>query len=188
VRQGDCPQKISHGTPINQSISSAYYCDVLRKMRKNVRRFAPKFGHKRTGSSITSRQHTVLHFVFHQGIFNEKQNYCHLLLTLLFLFFQMKIKLKGRQFDTIEVIEAKLQEVLNTLTEHDFQSASTNSRSAENVDTVTFLIVIVILRTKIECICRLFLCISQFNYFLNSCGSFPHELQSTDVRCYATAC
>jgi hypothetical protein len=33
------------------------------------------------------------------------------------------IKLKGRHFDTTEVIEAESQAVLNTLTEHDFQDA-----------------------------------------------------------------
>jgi hypothetical protein len=32
----------------------------------------------------------------------------------------LNIKLKGRHFDTIEVLEAELQAVLNTLTEHDF--------------------------------------------------------------------
>jgi hypothetical protein len=40
-----------------------------------------------------------------------------------FLFPQLKLKLKGRCFDAIEVIEAELQAVLNTLTEHDFQDA-----------------------------------------------------------------
>jgi hypothetical protein len=35
----------------------------------------------------------------------------------------LKIKPKGRRFDTIEVIEAESQGVLNTLTEHDFQDA-----------------------------------------------------------------
>jgi hypothetical protein len=35
----------------------------------------------------------------------------------------LKIKLKGRHFDTTEVIEAESQAVLNTLTEHDFQNA-----------------------------------------------------------------
>jgi hypothetical protein len=35
----------------------------------------------------------------------------------------LKIKLKGHHFDTIEVIDAELQAVLNTLTEHDFQDA-----------------------------------------------------------------
>jgi hypothetical protein len=33
----------------------------------------------------------------------------------------LKIKLKGHNFDTTEVIEADLQAVLNTLTEHDFR-------------------------------------------------------------------
>jgi hypothetical protein len=41
----------------------------------------------------------------------------------IFLFPQLKKKLKGRHFDTIEVIEAELQTVLNTLTEHDFLDA-----------------------------------------------------------------
>jgi hypothetical protein len=35
----------------------------------------------------------------------------------------LKIKPKGRHFDTTEVIEAELQATLNTLTEHDFQDA-----------------------------------------------------------------
>jgi hypothetical protein len=35
----------------------------------------------------------------------------------------LKIKLFGHYFDTVEVIEAELQSVLNTLTEHDFQDA-----------------------------------------------------------------
>jgi hypothetical protein len=40
-----------------------------------------------------------------------------------FLFPQLKIKLKGRHFDTVEVIDAESQAVLNTLTEPDFQDA-----------------------------------------------------------------
>jgi hypothetical protein len=45
---------------------------------------------------------------------------------------QHKIKLKGRLFDTNEVIEAESQVVLNVLTEHDFQDAFKNGRSAGN--------------------------------------------------------
>jgi hypothetical protein len=45
---------------------------------------------------------------------------------------RVKIKLKGRRFDTIEVMEAGSQTVLNTLTEHDFQDAFKNGRSAGN--------------------------------------------------------
>jgi hypothetical protein len=35
----------------------------------------------------------------------------------------LKIKLKDRRFDIIEVIEAESQAVLNTFTDHDFQDA-----------------------------------------------------------------
>jgi hypothetical protein len=35
----------------------------------------------------------------------------------------MKIKLKGRRFDTIEEIQAKSQKVLKTLTQKDFQDS-----------------------------------------------------------------
>jgi hypothetical protein len=40
-----------------------------------------------------------------------------------FLFPKMKLKLKGRQFNTTEDIQAKTQKVLDTLTEKDFQEA-----------------------------------------------------------------
>jgi hypothetical protein len=42
------------------------------------------------------------------------------------------MKLKGCHFDTIEVIETESQAVLNALTEHDFQDALKNGRSAGN--------------------------------------------------------
>jgi hypothetical protein len=38
-----------------------------------------------------------------------------------FLFPKMKLKLKGRRFDTIEEIQAESQRVLDTLTEKEFQ-------------------------------------------------------------------
>jgi hypothetical protein len=38
-----------------------------------------------------------------------------------FLFPKMKLRLKGRRFDTIEEIQAESQEVLNTLTLKNFQ-------------------------------------------------------------------
>jgi hypothetical protein len=45
----------------------------------------------------------------------------------------LKIKLKNRHFDTIDVIKAELQTVLNTLTEHNFKHAfKKNGRSAGN--------------------------------------------------------
>jgi hypothetical protein len=44
----------------------------------------------------------------------------------------LKVKLKGRHFDIIEVIKAEPQAELNTLTEYDFQDAFKNGRSAGN--------------------------------------------------------
>jgi len=40
-----------------------------------------------------------------------------------FLFSKMKLKLKGRLFDTTEEIQAELQRLLDTLIEKDFQEA-----------------------------------------------------------------
>jgi hypothetical protein len=40
-----------------------------------------------------------------------------------FLLPKIKLKLKGRRFDTIEEIQAESQRVLDTLTEKDFQEA-----------------------------------------------------------------
>jgi hypothetical protein len=40
-----------------------------------------------------------------------------------FLFPKMKIKLKGRRFDTIEEIQAESQKVLSMLTQKDFQDS-----------------------------------------------------------------
>jgi hypothetical protein len=48
------------------------------------------------------------------------------------LFPRLKIKLKGRHFDSIEVIKTRSQAVLNTLTEREFQDAYKNGRSPGN--------------------------------------------------------
>jgi hypothetical protein len=42
----------------------------------------------------------------------------------------LKTKLKGRHFDTVKVIQAESQAVLNTLTEHHFKDAFKNGRTA----------------------------------------------------------
>jgi hypothetical protein len=49
-----------------------------------------------------------------------------------FLFPQLKIKLRGCHFNTLDVTEAESQAALNTLTEHDFQDVFKNGRSAWN--------------------------------------------------------
>jgi hypothetical protein len=82
--------------------------------------------------AVTSRLLTVWHFLFHKEIFYQKQHDCHSPPTLLFPFPRLKTKLKGRHFDTIEVIEAESQTGLSILTEHDFQDAFKNGRSVGN--------------------------------------------------------
>jgi hypothetical protein len=91
--------------------------------------FAPNFGDKRSGCCITTHRLT---FPFPPVNFDQKQHDCSHPTYLTFLFPRLKIKLKGSHFDTVEVIEAESQAVLNTLTEHDFQDAFKNGRSAGN--------------------------------------------------------
>jgi hypothetical protein len=78
--------------------------------------FAPNFDDKRTGRCTTTAHRLTL--TFSTGNFYQKQHDPNFL-----CFPRLKIKLKCHHFDTVEVIEAESQAVLNTLTEHDFQDA-----------------------------------------------------------------
>jgi hypothetical protein len=64
--------------------------------------------------AVASLQRKVSHFIFLQGILDQK----HSLFPRL-----KKIRLKGGHFDIIDVIEAESQAVLNILTEHNYQDA-----------------------------------------------------------------
>jgi hypothetical protein len=93
--------------------------------------FAPNFGDR---NWLLRHDNTPSHASFLTWeFFTKKQHDCHAPPSTYFcLFRQLKMKLKGCHFDTFEVIEADLQAVLNTLTEHDFQDAFKNGRSAVN--------------------------------------------------------
>jgi hypothetical protein len=70
-----------------------------------------------------------------------------------FLSLRLKIKLKSRHFDIVEGTEAGSQAVLNTLTEHDFQTAFKNGTSTGNgayEQNETTSRVMVVSRTKVS--------------------------------------
>jgi hypothetical protein len=94
--------------------------------------FALNVGDKRTGCCILTTHRLTLPFP--PGDFFTKDN-INLVAphkAYFSLFPWLNIKLIGRHFDTVEVMEAESQAVLNTLTEHDLQDAFKNGRSAGN--------------------------------------------------------
>jgi hypothetical protein len=85
--------------------------------------FVQDFYDKRIGCCYITTRHRLI-LPFSPGNFFTKDN-----MTVVphqpyvSPFSRLKIKLKGRHFDTIEVIEAESHVVLNTLIEHDCQDA-----------------------------------------------------------------
>jgi hypothetical protein len=80
--------------------------------------------------AVASLQRTISHFLFTREFFYQETTWPSSPIDptsppVTSLFPQLKI-LKGHHFETTEVIEAELQAVLNTLTEHDFQDSFKN--------------------------------------------------------------
>lgn len=116
--------------PPNQTVNSTYYCDVLRRLRENVRRRRPELW--RRGNWMLHHDNAPCHTSLFTTNFLAKNKmtvvphppYSPDLAPCDFaLFPKLKIKLKGRRFDTIEEIQEESLSVLNTLKEHDFQDA-----------------------------------------------------------------
>jgi hypothetical protein len=78
-RQADCSQYVLAG----QTVNSAYYCDVLWRLRENMQRLRPKLWWQ--NNWLLHHDSAPSHFLFHQGIFDQKHD-CrppHTLLTWL---------------------------------------------------------------------------------------------------------
>jgi hypothetical protein len=118
---------------VGQTVNFVRYCDVLLRLRENVRRLRSELWRQKNWllHHDNAQSHTSL---FNRQFFGEKKNNMTVVPhpRNLSTFPRLKIKLKGSHFYTIEVNEAESQAALNTLTEHDFQDALKNGRSAGN--------------------------------------------------------
>jgi hypothetical protein len=88
-----------------QTVNSAYYCDVLRRLSENMRRLRPELWKPR--NLLLQYNNAPSHTSFFKRGFltNNMSVAPHP---------RLKIKLIGRHFDTIEVLEAKSLAVPNT--------------------------------------------------------------------------
>jgi len=104
--------------PPGQTVNGKFYCEVLRRLRENVRRKWPEMWknedwllHHDNAPAHTS----LVVFPVSQPAYSPDlapRDFC--------VFPKMKLWLKGRHFVSIEEIQAESQQVPNTLTPADF--------------------------------------------------------------------
>jgi len=92
--------------PPGMTVNANFYCDVLRRLRENVR-------HKRPQK--WQNQNLIIQ---HESDppYSPDLTPCDF-----FLFPKLKLRMKGRRFDTIEEIQEESQQVLDTVPKRDFQ-------------------------------------------------------------------
>ena len=113
--------------PTGETVNSGFYCEVLRRLREKVRRYRPQLWREQTWLLHHDNAPSQTAVLTDQFLMKNKiavipyQPYSPDLAPCdFFLFPKMKLKLKGRRFDTIEDIQAEMQKVLDTLTEKNF--------------------------------------------------------------------
>jgi len=108
--------------------NAVFYCDVLRRLRENVRCKRPQKWQNQ--NLIIHHDNAPTHRSFKVSQFLAKNNMTVILHPPyspdlapcdFFLFPKLKLRMKGRRFDTIEEIQEKLQLVLDTIPKRDFQ-------------------------------------------------------------------
>jgi len=116
--------------PTGQTVNSGFYCEVLRRLRENVRRHRPKLWREQnwllhhdnapSHTSVRSHQFLAKNKI---AVIPYSPYSLHLTPCDFFLFPKLKLKLRGRRLNTIEEIQAESQRVRDTVTEKDFQEA-----------------------------------------------------------------
>jgi len=116
--------------PEGQTVNADFYCYVLRRLREDIRRKRPELW--RAGNWLLHDDNAPSHralvtreFLAHNSIITllHPRYSPDLAPCDFFLFPKMKLKVKGRRFDTVEEIQRESQNVLGTLREQDFQHA-----------------------------------------------------------------
>jgi hypothetical protein len=111
-------------------VDSGFYCDVLRRLPENLRRRRPELWGEQTwllhhdnAPSHTSVLTQQFLEIYKMAVIPHPPYSPDLPPCDFFLFPKMKLKLKGRRFDSIVEIQADSERVLVTLTERGFQEA-----------------------------------------------------------------
>ena len=119
--------------PPDQTVNAAFYVEVLKRLRENVRRKRPD--QWRNNTWLLQHDNAPAHAALLTRRFLTDNDmtvvphspYSHdLPPSDFFLFPKLKMKLRGRRFQTLEEIQAESQAVLNTLRENDFQECFKN--------------------------------------------------------------
>ena len=118
--------------PPGQTVNAAFYVEVLRHLRENVQRKRPDQWQNNTW--LLHHDNAPAHAALLIRPFLTDNNmtvvshppYSPDLAPSDLLFPKLKMKRKGRRFQTVEEIQAELQSVLNTPGENDFQECFKN--------------------------------------------------------------
>jgi len=114
--------------PPGMTVNADFYCDVLRRLRENVRHKRPQKW--RNQNLIIHHNNAVVHSSFKVSQFLAKNNMTviphppyspDLVPCDVFLFPKLKLRMKGQTFDTNEEIQEESQRVLDTIPKRDFQ-------------------------------------------------------------------
>lgn len=126
----------SHGivhqefVPQGQTVNKVFYCEVLRRLREKMRKKRQNLW--RAGDWILHDDNAPCHraLVVREFLAQHKMSTLphppyspDLAPADFFLFPKMKLKLKGRHFDTVEDIQRESRKILNSIPESDFEKA-----------------------------------------------------------------